>query len=165
MCFVFSKPVEVGVAGLVPPAVFTKTRFAADEVVPRNHAAGHRFIHPHRPLLWILRNVTPARSSGRPGGGDISTGFAFHDSTTDTALEGAAPNRSVVASTALVVTVEPVSLLAQSFQICSAANGAAEIAEIEIVGLLLFSDAVVQIPELDYACVELIPVVDRTGRR
>src|SRR4051812_34986951 len=64
MCFVLSKPVEVIVAGLVPPAVFAKTRFAADEVVPRNHAAGHRFIHPHLRLLWTLRNVTPARSSG-----------------------------------------------------------------------------------------------------
>ena len=65
MFVMLRQPVEVLAPGLLPAAVRTQALFAADEVIPRNHAAGDGLVHPHLRFLSGLMDVAPARLARR----------------------------------------------------------------------------------------------------
>ncbi len=81
------------------------------------------------------------------------------------ALQRASPDRRRISAAALVVALEPLAHFAELHQVGRAADAAAEIGEIEVLRPLLFGDGIVQLPEIDNALVELVPVINRAGRR
>src|SRR5665213_2688312 len=101
MGIVFCEPVEVFAARLLPATIDAQSFFAADKVVPRNHAAGDGFVHPHLRFFGGLMDVAPARVAGGIGSCNIGCCVAVHDGVADSSLQCASSDRGFVSAAAL----------------------------------------------------------------
>ena len=124
----------------------------------RRHAAGHSFVQPHLRFGGILRSIPPAHRSCRVGGGDIARKLPVHDGGADAALQAASPHCWVVGGSALIVGLEPYCGLAELIEIGAAADVASKVGEEKAIGLFLFRDRVVLVPQLKDAVIECVPV-------
>ena len=158
-------PVEVLARRLQPAAVLAHAVLAADDVVIRHHAAGQRLVEPHLLFLRRLVHVAPARRAGGPGGRHVGGHLALLHGVADAALQRAAPDGRIVAAAALVVALEPLAEFAELHQVGGGANAAAQVGEVEVRRLLLLGDGIVELPQIDGALVELVPVGDGARRR
>ncbi len=165
MWLVLRHPVEIQPRGLERSAIFSEAGLAADDVVVRDHAGGQRLVHPHPRLLGRLVDVAPADSARRPRTGDVRGHLAGLNSVADATLQRASPDRSVVATAPLVVTLEPLAHLSQLHEIRARPDAAAEIRKEEVRRAFLLCDGVVQLPQEHRPLVEPLPVHHRPRRR
>ncbi len=129
-------------------------------MIVEHHAAGQRFIEPHGQFSRRFGCVAPAQASGSVGSGAVDCDFSILHGIANAALQTALPyGRSFRA--ALVIGMEPCADLADLGKVGSGMSTCAEVCEIKICRLLFFGDAVVEIPQVEDALVELLPV----GRR
>ena len=132
-------------------------------MVVERHAAGERFVQPHFRFGGIFRGIAPADRAGGVGGGDIGGEFSVHHGVADAALQAASPDRRIIVGAALIVGLEPDCGFAEAIEVGAAADIAAEVCEEEAVGLLLFGDGVVLVPQLENAIIEGAPVGRSVG--
>src|SRR5450755_2097191 len=154
-------PIEIFSRRLQPAAVLAHPVLATDDMVVRCHSRSERLVEPHLLFLPGLVDVTPAGRAGGPRPRHVGGHLALLDSVADPALQRAPPDRRIVSAAPLVVALEPFADLAELYQVGRAAYTAAEVGEIEIGRLLFFGDGIVQLPQIDGAFVEFVPIVHR----
>src|SRR5450631_153201 len=161
MGIVFCEPVEVFAARLLPATIGAETCFTTDKVVPRNHATGDGFVHPHLRLFSGLMDVAPARVAGGIRSGYVGGGVAVHDCVADSSLQCASPDGGFVSAATLVVAVVPVGNTLKGLHVRSADNRSAHIRKEQVVRTLLLGDAVPHLPQIQDPLSEPVPVGGR----
>ena len=151
-------PVEILMRRLQPAAVLAHSVLAADDVVIRHHSRGQRLVKPHLFFLLRLVDVAPTGAPGGPRACHVGRHFALLHGIADPALQRTSPDRRVVSAAALVVALKPLADFSELHQVGRGADAAAEISEVKTGWIFLLGDGIVELPQVDRALVEFVPV-------
>ena len=162
---VFHRPIEIIFDECLPAAIFAEPGFGTDDVEVRHEPRSCGLTRPDHRFLRRLCGVAPAHRAGGPRAGDVGRHLPFLDGVGDAALQRAEPDGFVLAAAALIVALKPIAEFAETIEIHRGARAAAGICEEEAVGLFLFGERVVGLPEKFHAVVEFVPVCGRSRRR